>query len=232
MNLSFQAILDQPRAGLEMLLITGTFPALAWMAYVTAGLAIGRSAIHRRSRMTLLVVLGAGLALVASAASWFLMVGLEGRDKLAVAAAQSMTLADFTNLLVWGGGGTTPATSLWWLGTIAPHTATPPDLMFTLGIAVAVIGVALILGLVAPRVLKPVAAIGSMPLSLYTAHLLLLVVPLMPEDRSLEFCVHLMLLGSFALLWRAFFTRGPLEWLLGRSARMVGQVIRGKSHRR
>lgn len=228
MNLSFQTLSTQPVLTVQMLLLTGAFPALVWMAYVCAGLAIGRTAISERGRMTHLVIIGAIVAGLASVASWFVLVVLGGRDKLAALASQSMPLEDFTDLLVWGGSGTLPATSPWWLGVMAPHTGSPVDVLFTGGIAVAAIGVALILGLVIPQALKPIAAIGSMPLSLYTAHLLLLIVPFMPEDGWFSFGLHLLVLVTFALVWRAFFSRGPLEAALGWAAHSVGRLVGGR----
>lgn len=227
MNLSFRTIIDQPLTSVEMLTLTGAFPALVWMAYVCAGLAIGRTAISERGRMAQLVIIGASLAVVANVASWFILQVLGGRERLAALASQSMSLEDFTDLLVWGGEGTAPTSSPWWMGVMAPHTGTPVDILFTLGIAVSMIGVALILGLVIPRALQPIAAIGSMPLSLYTAHLLLLAVPFMPEDGWAAFGLHLLLLALFALLWRSFFARGPLELALGWVAHGAGRLVQG-----
>jgi hypothetical protein len=230
-NLAFTTLAQQPLTTLQMLLLTGAFPALAWMAYVCAGLAIGRAAISERGLMTRLAVMGAAMAVSVSAAAWFVMEALGGREKLAAVASQSMRLEQFQDFLVWGGEGALPTTSPWWLGVIAPHTTTPLDILFTLGIAVAVIGVALILGIVAPRALRPIAAIGSMPLTLYTAHLLLLVAPFMPEQGWLTLLLHLAVLGAFALVWRRFFARGPLELCLGWASHRVGRLVMGKASR-
>jgi uncharacterized membrane protein len=225
LNPTFATLTAQPVGSLELLLLTGAFPALAWMAYVCAGLAIGRAALGERRLMVRLVVLGVGLAVMASAASWFLMEAMGGRVKLAAVASQSMALEEFTDFLVWGGEGVLPTTSPWWLGVLAPHTSTPVDILFTLGIAVATIGVALILGVVAPNILRPIAAIGSMPLTLYAGHLLLLAAPFMPESEWLEFALHLVVLVVFALVWRRFVKRGPLELLLGWASHRVGRLI-------
>lgn len=141
-------------------------------------------------------------------------------------------MEQFQDFLVWGAEGALPATSPWWLAVMAPHTTTPFDLLFTLGIAVSVIGIALILGIVAPTALRPVAKFGSMPLSLYTAHLLLLVTPFVPEEGWLALVVHLSVLTVFALVWRTFFKRGPLESVLWWSTRQVGGRVLGTTPRR
>lgn len=232
MNLTFTTLMQRPLTAMEMIFLTGGFPALAWLAYVCAGLAVGRAALGERGVMARLAIMGAGLALAASVASWFVMEGLGGREKLAAVASQSMTMEQFQDFLVWGADGVLPASSPWWLGVMAPHTATPFDLLFTLGIAVSVIGVALILGIVAAGALRPVAKLGSMPLSLYTAHLLLLAAPFVPTEGWLALVVHLTVLTAFALVWRAFFQRGPLESVLGWAAHIVGRSVQGTTPRR
>ncbi|WP_157009331.1 heparan-alpha-glucosaminide N-acetyltransferase domain-containing protein [Agromyces laixinhei] len=80
---------------------------------------------------------------------------------------------------------------------------------------------------VAGAVLSPITAMGSMPLSIYTLHLVVLAASIRIEDGfytddSLELMLGL-IIGSmvFAWLWRRFLGRGPLErvlrWASGRS---------------
>ncbi|MGW9631951.1 heparan-alpha-glucosaminide N-acetyltransferase domain-containing protein [Agromyces sp. NPDC055520] len=80
---------------------------------------------------------------------------------------------------------------------------------------------------VAGAVLSPITAMGSMPLSVYTLHLLVLAASIRVEtgiytDDSVELLVGLVI-GSmlFAWLWRRYLGRGPLErllrWASGRS---------------
>ena len=66
--------------------------------------------------------------------------------------------------------------SWWYLALPDPHSHTPVDLPHTLGSAGAVLGAALLLtGVpIVTRALSPVAAAGSMALTLYSAHLVLL----------------------------------------------------------
>ncbi|AWB96014.1 hypothetical protein DCE93_10370 [Agromyces badenianii] len=80
---------------------------------------------------------------------------------------------------------------------------------------------------VAGAVLSPITAMGSMPLSIYTVHLVVIAAAVrvehgIPTDDSAELLVGL-IVGSmlFAWLWRQYLGRGPLErllrWASGRS---------------
>lgn len=62
---------------------------------------------------------------------------------------------------VWGGDGTLPATSWWWLATAAAHTRTTLDLARTAGVALVVLGLGLAAGAAAPRAVRFLAAPGS-----------------------------------------------------------------------
>ncbi|WP_425310091.1 hypothetical protein AADG42_15575 [Ammonicoccus fulvus] len=172
-----------------------------------------------------LAVIGAVAAVLASAGSWYLLERRGGLAALTGAATEVMSREDFTDTLVWGAEGTLPTNSPWWLAVLAPHTTTPFDLVFTLGIALAVLGVTLTLALVAPRFLRPVAIFGSLPLTLYALHLLLLAAPWLPETGWPAFGLHVVVLAVFALVWRHFFPRGPLEQVLWWSAHAVEDRI-------
>lgn len=223
-NPSFTTLAQDPQGTLTALLLTGAFPALSWLAYLAAGLAVGRSNLLKRGVMARITGIGIFLAVTASALSWYLMERLGGLQVLANAVAGSRTSAELPDLLVWGAAGTVPTNSPWWLAVLAPHTSTPFDLLFTMGIALAVIGLCLVLCLVThpPR---PLLTFGSMPLTMYTVHLLLLEVPWLPEDSWLTFVVHVMVLFTFALVWRRFARRGPLEQVLYWASSSAGIAV-------
>jgi uncharacterized membrane protein YeiB len=76
----------------------------------------------------------------------------------------------------------------------------------------------------ATAVLSPVTAMGSMPLSIYTIHLVVISLAIrmedgVPTDDSWGLLVGL-IVGSmaFALLWRRYLGRGPLEVVLRRAS--------------
>lgn len=229
-NPTFGMLFADPQATLQLLLLTGIFPALPWLAYVLAGLAVGRMHLTSRAVMFRLTTMGIGLMIVADTVTWFLMERLGGFSALTEAAEQIMSRDSYIDLLVWGAGGTLPTNSPWWLGVLAPHTSTPADLLFTMGLALAVIGAALALALVAPNAFQPLARLGRMPLSVYTAHLLLLTV--LPWDGALGFLTHLLLLGVLVMVWGRFFRRGPLEQLIWWIADGVDRAVGGRPARR
>lgn len=229
-NIGFASVLADPGKVMTDLLLTGVYPALPWLAYVLAGLAIGRLPL-RRSLAIFLTTTGTGLALIASAGSLFAMNQLGGLQAIAAAAQGSMTLDDFTSLLVWGAGGTLPTTSWWWLAVLAPHTTTPFDLMFTLGIAIAVLGAALMIGFVIPVAVKPLVVMGSMPLTMYAGHLLLTSLSPLPGG-GLGYWLQVAILLAFAFLWSRFVSRGPLEWLVNAPTKAVRALIAGPGPKR
>ena len=215
-NLTFGDVLTQPQQTLTTLFLTGAFPAIGWFSYVCIGLGIGRMRLHGRRADITLIVMGFSLAVLANASSWLLLNAAGGRTALASVASKTMTLEQFTDALVWGASGTLPTDSWWWLAVLAPHTTTPVDLLYSTGIAVLVLGACLALGRVIPDLLRPIATFGSMPLSMYAGHLLLLEASsVMPTDATAEYLLQLALLFVFAQAWRSRFDKGPLEMLMG-----------------
>ena len=100
----------------------------------------------------------------------------------------------------------------------------------------AVLGAALLLTRVpaVARVLWPVAVAGSMVLTLYSAHLLLLATDVLQDDLVLLYVLMVVGALAFALLWRRRFRQGPLERLVavvaGRARRMVADRLESHQH--
>ena len=112
-------MLTVPWQLLTELTFTGYYPVVTWMAYLLAGMAIGRLDLSRpRTALTLLVP-GALLA----TASWFLSDALLARP--GVMATLRATYAGprdpdpLSELLAHGLTGTTPTGSWWWLAVRA-----------------------------------------------------------------------------------------------------------------
>ena len=111
---------------------------------------------------------------------------------------------------------------------VRAHTDTTMEAISSGGLAIAVIGVLVIgVGAITSRwgrtLVRPLVAAGSMPLTIYTAQVLViaLVSAAHPEpyDEALEWTLFVCLaLGSlvFAIAWSALFSQGPLEWLFAR----------------
>lgn len=225
-NFTFASVMADPGQALTQVLLTGAYPALPWMAYLLAGLAIGRLSLRRWAQLWLIAT-GTALAVAAQAGSWFVMQRLGGLDQLATVSQQTMTYEQFKEFLIWGATGTLPTDSLWWLGVLAPHTTTPFDLLYTLGIATAVLGACMMMGVVVPGLVTPLAIMGSMPLTMYSLHLLMLEVPFFPEGLAL-YLLQAVILFGFAFLWSRRFERGPLEGAVNFFAGGVRSLIAGK----
>ncbi len=229
-NLTFASVLADPGQALVELLLTGVYPAVPWMAYLLAGLAIGRLWL-RRTVGVLLMIWGAILALAAALGSSMALYSYGGLEALAAVTQDTMGLAEFQSLLVWGANGTLPTTSWWWLAVLAPHTTTPFDLLFTLGISLAVLGGAMMVGFVAPHVVRPLAVLGSMPLTMFTLHALMTTVSLIPGGWA-GFLIQFVALLAFALLWNTVSNRGPLEGVIAVITKRVRRTISGPQPRR
>lgn len=222
-NPTFADVLTSPGQVAAELTLTGFYPALPWLAYVSAGLAIGRSRLTDRVFVGWMTVVGIAVAAVSNAASWLLLQPVGGRAQLADVALRAMSREEFTDLLTWGTNGALPTSSPWWLALRSPHTTTPLDLLYTIGIAMAVIGAAILIGRVATSAVRPLAAAGSMPLTLYAAHLLLLESPLVLDNEPVSLALQIAILGTFAVWWSHRFDRGPLEHVIWR---VTGHVRR------
>jgi uncharacterized membrane protein len=215
---TLDTLVEDPVGLLRVLLVTGYYPVLGWTAYLCAGLAVGRLALAARRTAAALLGGGVALALAASAVSALLLGPLGGYDAIAAADGTDPDAVDR------GRFGTVPTTTRWWLATDAPHSTTPPDLLHTTGTALAVLGLALLVAPLVPRLLAPLAAAGSLPLTLYCLHVGVLAAV---RARGAE-PEPLLLWGTqvlaallLASLWRRYLGRGPLEALLALLTRAV-----------
>lgn len=217
-NLTLELLLSNPGDVVSALLLTGYYPAATWMAYLCLGMGLGRLDLTRRRVALWLVVAGTVTVAVTLMVSRLLLGRLAGLQHLADDVMPVMPLEDFTDVLVWGGEGTAPTTSWWWLASAAPHTGTPTDLAYTGGIALLVLGCALGLAHAFPGLIAMLARPGSMTLTLYTTHLLLLMSPLAALPEGAHLAAQVVLALAFAVWWGRSFSRGPLEWLVWRVA--------------
>jgi uncharacterized membrane protein len=205
--------LEPGRLVLE-LLFTGYYPAFVWLAYLLAGLAIGRLPLRSRGVGIALTVGGAALALAAWSASWVLLHRLGGLERLRATepTGPPFDVLSLEQGLVRGTFGTTPTSSWWWLTTSAPHSSTPFDMLQTIGSAMLVLGLCLLVCRLAPRVLRLVFAAGTMTLTLYSLHLVALDLDVgPPRDTFALFALHVLGASVFAVLGLAAVGRGPLE---------------------
>ena len=200
-------------------LLTGYYPVLQWTGYLLVGLLLAR--LDWRSAATAAWV-GAVGALLAAAAwvSSQLLLSAGGHEALERAGSGLSPLAWGSPYAAQtiGSHGTTPTTTWWWLVTVGPHSSTTFDLVFTSGIAAAVIAVCVLICLAIgerTRLLMPVLAAGSMPLSMYTLHVIL-------SELTDLYVLQVLLVLGLAALWRAGGEGpGPLESLVSGAVRLA-----------
>lgn len=211
-NMSPESFAD-PAGMFRDLFLTGYYPVLPWMAYLLAGLGVGRLSLLSGRTAGWLLAGGATLAAATWAVSWWLINSAGGLDNLVSAGVGNHPVSrhPFTDgVLTTSFFGTTPATSPWWLTVASPHTATPFDLLHTIGTAIAVVGLMLLIARKLPGLVWPLAAIGSMTFTLYTLHVLVLT-SAVPSETDNAFLIHVLFAFAIAMPWRAFVGRGPLE---------------------
>lgn len=208
------------------LMVTGYYPLLLWPAYLFAGMAMGRLNLHKTRVAVRLLFGGAAVAVLTSMAGRTALNSSSIVDRMQEVSGWSEEhvrgeLIAGTHLLPL------EMDPVWWAMT-TPHLGSPMDLMHTTGYAAAVLGLCLLIARI-PWALAPLAGAGSMPLSLYTGHLLVLAAwratdeagdPVWPapeafralsgESIALWLVVGALVLGMVKMLLRR---RGPLEAL-------------------
>jgi hypothetical protein len=206
------------------LFLTGTYPVLTWTTYLFAGMAVGRLPLRRLSVAAKVLVVGLAVAVTARVLSAMLLDAVGGPERLAESAPDG-SVTTVENSLAAGMFGTTPTGDWRWLTVAAPHSGTTFDLVHTTGSALAVLGACLLLARLLPQpLLLPLAAAGSMTLTLYTLHVLAVAdgSPFLVKDPQQLWISHVLVALAIATLWRTTIGRGPLEALaawLDRTAR-------------
>ena len=198
---TFGSLFDDPATLLTTLVVTGEYPAVVYLAYLCAGMAIGRLDLGSRSVAWSSLGVGAGLAIAAQVAS---AVVLSTRSPLSRAAIWQPELSS----------------SWWYLALPAPHSQSIVDVAHVLGSAMAVVGGALLVTRirVAAVLLQPLAAAGSMALTIYATHLVVLASGIFDDDPLARYLVIVVPALAFAWVWRRLLGRGPLERVVAAAA--------------
>jgi uncharacterized membrane protein YeiB len=222
-NPTFDALVNNPFALIVGLLVTGFYPAVAYLAYLCAGLALGRLDLSSRRLAIWLLGGGLGLALTARIVSAVLLFPLGGlRHLQGIDPSGSAQVAN--NVLLWD---PQPIWSWWYLALPAPHSATPVDLVHTLGSAMAVLGAALLLSRipVVARLLRPLAAAGAMTLTLYCGHLLVLATGVLDDAPGTLYVLLVVGALAFGVAWQRWQGQGPLERLVAAAAGRARRAV-------
>jgi uncharacterized membrane protein YeiB len=185
------------------LLVTGTYPALLWVAFVLVGLGIGRLDLADSAVRLRLAAAGAAASVLGYGAGWL-----------------------GTRLLGDGGASGGPADGFaapvgeWqvaWLTGAEPHSGTTAELVGSTGFAVLVVAASLAVADRLPLPTAPLRAVGALALSVYSAHIVVLWALMQVDPRPQGLGLWLLLAGSalaVAGVWRWRIGPGPLERLL------------------
>ncbi|MFJ4559991.1 DUF418 domain-containing protein [Streptomyces massasporeus] len=202
--------------GVLDLLLTGFYPALTWMSFVIAGMALGRLDLSSGTVQKRLAALGAAL----TAAAYGMSLLLAGKGALR-SMAEDGSSSGGSGAMPPGSGSfpDMPASSLLAAG---PHSGTTFDIIGSIGVAILVIVGATVLMNRLPRLrrlAKPVIAVGTMSLTAYVGHFVAQSVFSTPAGTGTQQSwvpLLMYVLGAtvFAAIWSRFFRRGPLEYLL------------------
>jgi hypothetical protein len=203
--------LGDPVWFLREIFLTGYYPVFTWIAYLLAGLAVGRLALASNRVAAGLLGAGVGLAVGSRLLSTFLLDGLGGRSVVGELPVQFF--------------GTTPLDSWWYLAVPTPHSGTTFDLLHTTGCAMAVLGGCLLLASIGRSAVAWLAGAGGMTLSLYTSHVLALTAGWGLDDRLTLLIVHAVVALVIGFAWRALVGRGPLETLVAGFSSVIRRAV-------
>ncbi|MFF0003741.1 DUF418 domain-containing protein [Streptomyces tibetensis] len=226
--------------GVLDLLLTGFYPALTWMSFVIAGMALGRLDLSSGTVRRRLAAVGASLTVAAHGMS-LLLAGKNALRSMAEDGSSSggsgsmppgsgsMPLDGGSMPLDGGSFPDMPASSLLSAG---PHSGTTFDIIGSVGIAILVIVGAMVAMDRLPRLrrlAKPVIAVGTMSLTAYVGHFLAqsaLSVPAGTSTQQSWAPLLMFVLGAtvFAAIWSRFFRRGPLEYLLNAATKPAKHI--------
>lgn len=223
-NANLVDLLTEPGTVLSELLLTGTYPALPWMAFICLGMALGRLPLSRDRIQILLVIFGAVIAAVAKGMSMMLLLRFDVREAL-VAATPWLTTKDVMIIQNYGPDPELPTTTLTWLVISGPHTNTPFAIAESAGLAMVALGAFLLICRWIGRLLSPLGAMGSMTLTIYSAHLVFLAFVPISETPTFWLIVQIAVAALMATAWQHALGSGPLERLVTKISRSAGRKI-------
>lgn len=198
--------------GIMSVVINGAYPVLTVLPITLIGLSVGR--LNLSARSVQLRMLGAGALLSAVGYGGSALADHFGNLATVIGAGSIVDGQQQIQAAAIAEAGTVPTTSWAWLLTAGPHSGTPMEILGATGCALAVLGAALMIGNRAYRVLHPVLAVGTMPLTAYTAHLIAVWAIGDGQNFSqswLLLAAHTGTTMMLAVIWLHYFQSGPLE---------------------
>ncbi|WEX79642.1 DUF418 domain-containing protein (plasmid) [Sinorhizobium numidicum] len=187
------------------LMVSGTYPAITWVPFVIAGMAIARLGLSTQAMHWRLGLAGGALAVLGYGGSSLAQLLLP-----VAAALKPSPLA------------------------ASPHSETTFSILGSTGCAMMVLAACWLAMDALPHLRKlvwPIIAVGSMSLTAYVLHILGIAYLLhivgidMGRDGSLSMLFgFIVVISTFAVLWLRVFPRGPMEALMGRTADLARHI--------
>ncbi len=208
--------------GIVSLLFTGSYPALTWIPFVIAGMAVARLDLASSAVRARLALTGAALMIVGYGGSWLALHVVPGTADAIGAGGASAWWSDSAGYP----SGDTPA----WLLAASPHSETTLSILGNTGVAIMVVAACLAATDALPRLrslARPVIAVGSMSLTAYVFHLIgirFLGIEELPGSPLYVLLGFIAAATVFATVWSRFQQRGPLEWLMTRATGMARHI--------
>jgi uncharacterized membrane protein YeiB len=214
--------------GLVSLFFTGGYPALTWVPFVIAGMAVARLDLATTTVRIRLALTGVALAVTGYGGSWLALRLVPGAAEAVRKAEEGPGMSSVSSVSPDSIGifGDSPAGML----AAAPHSEATLSIVGNTGVAILVITACMVAMDAFPRLRRlasPVIAVGSMSLTAYVFHIVAIWLLDTEEATVPRFYVLLGFIASvtvLAALWSRFFQRGPLEWLMARATGIARRV--------
>jgi len=185
------------------LLFTGHYPAVIWFTFLLVGLGVGRLDLRATEVRVALVGVGTALAVLGYGA---------GSIAEGIAVTGPVQRFDFTLL-----------------ATVEPHSGSQFEVVGSTGFALAVLGLCLLAPSALRWALYPLAAVGSMALTAYTVHVVIVAQigrsAFSQPDNGLYLAF---IFGALVAcsIWTLLLGRGPLERVLTWASRTAARERR------
>ncbi len=189
----------RPPTGLLELVVAGYYQAGIWLAYLLAGLAVGRSDLRSPALRARLVAVGLALGVLGY-----------GGGVLATRAAAGQP------------------ESVLRLLSVEPHSDSPFEVAGNIGVALLVIAVCLVAADRFGRLVAPVAATGALALTAYSVHIVVIFVlgpAVVREPQVGSHLAFLVVTLVLTTLWRALWGRGPFERALHAASVAIAAMV-------
>lgn len=212
-------------------LVLGVYPLHVWLSLLLIGMGLARLDLRQRSMAPRLVAAGLVLAVVGYGIGHLASSGALGEaierntNPAAMAAAAPPKLAESAGYIERLTTNYPVERILAHPFNDAPHSGGTAEIIGSGGFALVVLGLCLLIGRVGRRVLTPMTAMGSMPLTAYAAHIIVILIWMGgPMGTGLQTSSGRWIGLSLAIMagctaWALIGGRGPLERLVSRSAR-------------